>query len=433
MRNFRAFRGLETSTVSTSDLLNELRIERHDREDRAGSGRWAWIAGVVAAVAVILGGVTWWAWPARAIEVETVSAIAPAAGERSSAVLQATGYVTARRMATVSAQIVGTLTEVLFEEGDHVEQGRVLARLEDSSQLAQLHAAQAAAGAAEARAAQLRTELDQARRDRDRLAGLARQGLVSEQLAEQAASTASGLEARLRAEEAQAKSAAAQVAVAQVNYDYTVVRAPFAGVITQKTAQVGEIIAPAAAGGGFTRTGVGTIVDMASLEVEVDVNESYIARVEGGMPARAVLDAYPDWEIPAHVIAIVPTADRGKATIKVRVALETEDPRVVPNMGVRVSFLEPRREEAGADARPPAGVLLPESAIVRRDGGDYVFLVEDGAARAQKIVTAGRSYGQYALVTEGVAAGAQVINDPPATLEDGSTVVPARATRQETT
>ncbi len=417
--------------MSTSDLLNELRLERSDREDHGGSRRWTWLAGALAALVLVLGGVTWWAWPAQAVEVETVSAVNPAAGDRSSAVLQATGYVTARRMATVSAQIVGTLTEVLFEEGDRVDQAQVLARLEDSSQLAQLHAAQAAAGAAEARVAQLRTELGQARRDSERLADLAGQGLVSEQLAEQAESTVSGLEARLRAEEAQAKSAAAQVAVAQVNYDYTVVRAPFAGVITQKTAQVGEIIAPAAAGGGFTRTGVGTIVDMASLEVEVDVNESYIARVEAGMPARAVLDAYPDWEIPAHVIAIVPTADRGKATIKVRVALEVEDPRVVPNMGVRVSFLEPPREATAA--APPAGVLLPASAIVRRDGAEYVFLVDDGVARSRKVVTGERRYGQFSLVTEGVAAGAQVIKNPPSTLEDGSTVVLARANTPETT
>lgn len=416
-----------TRNVSTSDLLNELRIERRDREDRGGSGRWPWLAGAFAAAVLVLGGATWLAWPARAIEVETVSAIAPAAGGSSNAVLQATGYVTARRMATVSAQIIGTLTEVLFEEGDHVERGQVLARLEDSSQLAQLHATQAAAGAAEARVAQLRAELDQARRDRDRLAGLAGRGLVSEQLAEQALSGVSGLEAQLRAEEAQAKSAVAQVEVAQVSYDYTVVRAPFAGVITQKTAQVGEIIAPAAAGGGFTRTGVGTIVDMDSLEVEVDVNEAYIARVEAGMPARAVLDAYPDWEIPAHVIAIVPTADRGKATIKVRVALETDDPRVVPNMGVRVSFLEPQ-PDTDAAALPPSGVLLPASAIVRRDDAAYVFLVADGVAREQAVVTGERRYGDLALVTGGVAAGAEVINDPPAALEDGSAVVTARAT-----
>ncbi len=410
--------------MNTSDLLNELRIEREQREDQR-SRRLPWIVAAVIVVLLAAGGVAWWAWPARAIEVTTVRAVAPAA-RTSSAVLQATGYVTARRMATVSAQIIGTLTEVLFEEGDRVEKGQVLARLEDSSQLAQLHAARAAAGAAEARVAQLRTQLEQARRDRDRLANLAGQGLVSEQLAEQARSQVEELEAQLRAEEAQAKSAAAQVEVAQVSYDYTVVRAPFTGVITQKTAQVGEIIAPAAAGGGFTRTGVGTIVDMGSLEVEVDVNEAYIARVTAGMPARAVLDAYPDWEIPAHVIAIVPTADRGKATIKVRVGLETEDPRVVPNMGVRVSFLEPEAADAAA-AGPPAGVLLPPSAIVRRDGQAIVFVVDDGVARARQVVTANRSYGDLLLVTEGVTAGARVVDRPPGTLQDGSAVVSAGA------
>jgi RND family efflux transporter MFP subunit len=415
--------------VNTSDLLNELRIEREQREDQRPR-RLPWIVAVVIALLLAAGGLAWWAWPARAVEVTTVRAAAPTAARSSSAVLQATGYVTARRMATVSAQIIGTLTEVLFEEGDRVQQGQVLARLEDSSQLAQLHAAQAAAGAAEARVAQLRTQLGQARRDRDRLARLAGQGLVSTQLAEQAESDVSELEAQLRAEEAQAKSAAAQVEVAQVSYDYTVVRAPFTGVITQKTAQVGEIIAPAAAGGGFTRTGVGTIVDMQSLEVEVDVNEAYIARVAAGMPARAVLDAYPDWEIPAHVIAIVPTADRGKATIKVRVGLETEDPRVVPNMGVRVSFLEPEADDAAA-AAPPAGVLLPPSAIVRRDGQALVFVVEDGVARARPVTPTNRSYGDLLLVTEGVAAGTRVIDRPPDTLQDGSAVVSAEAAAGE--
>jgi RND family efflux transporter MFP subunit len=207
--------------------------------------------------------------------------------------------------------------------------------------------------------------------------------------------------------------------VAQVNFDYTIVRAPFDGVITEKAAQVGEIIAPSAAGGGFTRTGVGTIVDMDSLEVDVDVNEAYIGRVKPGMPAEAVLDAYPDWHIPAHVIAIVPAADRGKATVKVRVALEKKDARIVPDMGVRVSFLEQKRAET---AQAPKGVLVPASAIVQRDGRSVVFVVEDGSAKQRAVTPDPQTYGDLRLLPAGVAAGASVIDQPPASLRDGSKV-----------
>lgn len=407
--------------MNQKDLLGELKIERRHREEHDDTtGRWPWAIGAIAIVVLLVGG-AWWLWPARAVEVETVTAIAPSAAAGSGAVLQATGYVTARRQTTASAQIIGTLTEVLIEEGDHVEKGQVLARLDDSSQLARLHAAKASANAAQAQVAQLRAELDQARRDRERAVDLAGRGLVSRQTAEQARTRVEILAAQFKAQQAQAEAADAQVGIAQVNYDYTVVRAPFAGVITQKTAQVGEIISPSAAGGGFTRTGVGTIVDMDSLEIEVDVNEAYIARVSAGMPAVAVLDAYPDWEISAHVIAIVPTADRAKATIKVRVALETDDPRVVPNMGVRVSFLEPETESA-ASAPPPDGVLVPASAVLERDGARVVFAVEDGKARLRRVSISERKYGDLVLVTDGIAGGAEVIVEPPAAIVDGAAV-----------
>src|SRR5699024_4053464 len=286
-------------------------------------------------LALVAGG-AWWVSQARAVEVHTVTAVAPSISQGQGAVLQATGYVTARRKATVSAQIIGTLTQVLIEEGDHVKKGQVLARLEDSAQKSRLNAARANVEAARAQTRQTQVDLAQDKRDAARQSKLAARHLVPAVQAEQARTKVAALQAQLNAQKKQVKPAQAQAQVAQVNYDYTIVRAPFDGVITQKAAQVGEIIAPAAAGGGFTRTGVGTIVDMNSLEVDVDVNEAYISRVKPHMPATAVLDAYPDWKIPAHVIAIVPTADRGKATVKVRVALEKKDPRIIPDMGVRV-------------------------------------------------------------------------------------------------
>jgi RND family efflux transporter MFP subunit len=220
-------------------------------------------------------------------------------------------------------------------------------------------------------------------------------------------------------------SADAQVIQAKVNFDYCVVRAPFTGVITTKDAQVGEIISPFSAGGGFTRTGVGTIVDMDSLEVDVDVNEAYIGRVKPGMAAEAVLDAYPDWKIPAHVVAIVPTADRGKATIKVRVALEKKDARVVPDMGARVSFLE---EKAEATTQVPQGVLVPATAIVQRDGHSVVFVVDGSVVRQRTVNPAAQAYGELRLLPAVVKPGDSVVISPPAELHDGSAVQMKTAT-----
>lgn len=409
--------------VGNGDLLKELRIDRSQREDSAhGVSRRAWVT--VALLALILASAAAMRWSgSRAVQVKTVVASAPAAGE-SGAVLQATGYVTARRQATVSAQIVGTLTEVLIEEGDHVEQGQVLARLDDSAQRAYLNSTKANADASAAQAGQLHAQLKQAERDRDRQNDLANSKLVATQQAEQARTQAEILRAQLLAAQAQAKSAVAQIAVAQVNYDYTEIRAPFAGVIIQKAAQVGEIVSPSAGSGGYTRTGIGTIVDMDSLEVDVDVNQAYIGRVKAGMPAEAVLDAYPNWKISARVIAIVPAADRGKATVKVRVGLDEKDPRIVPDMGVRVSFLEKAIDTRAADA--PKGVLVPASAILMRDGKRVLFIVEGKHARLHAVAPAAQTYGELRLVPEGIAAGAEVIDQPPESLVDGASVVGSR-------
>lgn len=404
---------------NNGDLLKELRIEREHREDADAPRRWPWIVLIAAVVLAVLAAGGWWWTQARAIPVHTVTAVRPTAGHAQGAVLQATGYVTARRKATVSAQIIGTLTEVLIEEGDHVKKGQVLARLEDSAQKARLNATRAKAEAAAAQTRQTQVQLTQAGRDMQRQNKLAAKGLVAKQQAERARTKVANLKAQLNAQRKQAKAAQAQVRVAQVNYDYTIVRAPFSGVVTQKTAQVGEIIAPAAAGGGFTRTGVGTIVDMDSLEVDVDVNEAYISRVKPEMPATAVLDAYPDWKIPAHVIAIVPTANRGKATVKVRVALEKKDPRIIPNMGVRVSFLDNAPKHV---TQLPDGVLVPASAIVERDHHHVVFVVDGDTAQALRVTPAQQEYGDMKLLPKGVEDGTEVVDKPPQTLTDGAQV-----------
>lgn len=413
--------------MDNAELLKELRIERHQREDHDhGPGRWPWIVGSAIVLLVLLGGAGWMLLGHRALVVQTATAIAPSANSEAGAVLQATGYVTARRQATVSAQITGTLTAVLIEEGDHVKQGQVLARLDDSGYKANLEAALAQAESTHALVAQYQAQLAQGEHDAARQQTLVAKGLVSAQSAEQARTQVNTLRAQLGAQQKQAKSADAQAAVAKVNFDYTVVRAPFSGVVTTKDAQVGEIISPLSAGGGFTRTGVGTIVDMDSLEVDVDVNEAYIGRVTPGMSAEAVLDAYPDWKIPAHVVAIVPTADRGKATIKVRVALEKKDARVVPDMGARVSFLE--EKQSATTAQVPQGVLVPATAIVQRDGHSVVFVLDGDKVRQRTVNPATQAYGELRLLPAVVKPGAIVVISPSTELHDGSAVQMKTAT-----
>jgi RND family efflux transporter MFP subunit len=401
---------------SSRDLLQELRIGREQR-DEADSRRpvWPWMAGVVL-VLLAAAGIAVYALRGRAAVVQTATAVAASAGDNA-AVLQATGYVVARREATVSAQIIGTLTQVLVEEGEHVRKGQILARLEDTQYKAQLDASEAQYAAARAQVVQARAQSKQATDDAARMDAVEKKGLVSTQQAEQARTLAATDRALLSAAAKQAQAAASQVQAAKINYDYTIVRSPFDGVVTDKAAQVGEIVSPYSAGGGFTRTGIATVVDMDSLEVDVDVNETYIARVVPGMKAEAVLDAYPDWKIPAHVIAIIPSADRSKATVKVRVGLDVKDPRILPEMGVRVSFLEERK----GNAQPIRGVLVPKDTIVKRDGRDVVFTLEGNHVR-QTPVTVGADFSDMKQVTRGVRAGAEVVKAPPEDLKDGERV-----------
>ncbi|MFG6465552.1 efflux RND transporter periplasmic adaptor subunit [Roseateles sp. BYS87W] len=401
-------------------MLKELRIDGAQREDHdGGMPRWIWGAAAGAVVLAVAGGGAWW-WLAGAkpVAVQTTTVRANGQGPAADAVLQATGYVTARRMATVSAQITGTLTEVLIDEGFKVKKGQVLARLDDTGLKAGLAAAEAQVRTAEANQGQLRAQLAQAQADERRQAELNASGMTTRQSREQAATAVKTVSAQLEASQRQIEAAQAQVRQARVNFDYATVRAPFDGVVTARAAQVGEIISPLSAGGGYTRTGVGTIVDMDSLEVNVDVNEAYIAQVKADMPCEAVLDAYPDWKIPAHVVAVIPSADRGKATVKVRVALEKKDDRVVPDMGVRVTFLAAKPKE---QAKPAPGVLLPPDAVVDRDGGPAVFVVQDNRAE-RRVVKLGGDVGKFKLATEGVKAGETVVVSPPAELKQGSTV-----------
>ena len=264
----------------------------------------------------------------------------PAALPADSAVLSASGYITARRMATVASRITGQLLEVVVEEGMQVASGDVLARLDDRIAKNDLDRAQAEQRAATARVESSRAQLAEARRVLARVENLKKTDFSSEAALTDARATVERLTAMLSSDRAEVDVAAARVQGAREQLALHVIRAPFAGVVTDKAAQPGEVVSPMSAGGGFTRTGVCTIVDMTSLEIEVDVNESYLGRVSAGQRVAATLDAYPDWEIPARVIAIIPSANREKATVRVRIGIETHDPRILPDMGVKVAFLK---------------------------------------------------------------------------------------------
>jgi RND family efflux transporter MFP subunit len=407
--------------VEKSELLNQLRLQTHEREEASGrSLRWLWITLAIVIVLGAAGVGAWMYFGQPHFDVDVASSVTPSANGGDTAVLQATGYVTARREATVSAQITGTLTAVLIEEGDKVTEGQILAKLEDTSQKAMVAQAQAQLHSAQALLVQYQATLAQNQRDLKRNQDLVGRKLVAQQAVELSQTQVDIQKAQVLTQQKQIELAQASVQAAQVQLDYCTVRAPFSGVVIAKAAQVGEIVSPLSAGGGFTRTGVGTIVDMDSLEIEVDVNEAYINRVVPNQPAQTVLDAYPEWKIPSHVIAVIPTADKGKATVKVRVAIQAkDDSRVLPDMGARVSFMEEKKPQQ-ANAGPPKGVLVPSSSITQRDGHSVVFAVEGDRAK-EKTVTPQQTYGDLRLV-EGLGSGIKVVKEPPAEMKDNAKI-----------
>jgi RND family efflux transporter MFP subunit len=407
---------LEERNAEKSALLKQLHI---DRSDTRTPRRARWFVLVGCALLALAGGLLWFSL--TRLELPTVRiAVARAASQASGtgSVLDASGYVTARRQATVSAKITGKVTEVLIEEGMRVQEGAVLARLDDTEAKAQLALARAQVTATRAQLAEIRAQLIQVERDYTRQQALADRQLISVQALEAALAQRDMLRARLASTEEQIRVAQESVAVAQVQLDNTVVRAPFSGIVIAKAAQPGEMISPISAGGGFTRTGIGTIVDMDSLEIQVDVNEAFINRVKSDQPVEAVLNAYPDWHIPGEVIAIIPTADRSKATVKVRIAIKQRDPRIVPDMGVRVAFLDPQPTQP---ARLTSGVLVPDAAVRADGAAGVVFVYADGKVE-RRSVTLGQSVDGLRQVQSGLRDGERVVLSPPESLQDGQAV-----------
>jgi RND family efflux transporter MFP subunit len=407
--------------MNKSELLNQLRIDRGTTEDGSPRRIRIWIG--LASVLLLAGAALAWFFgrgEATQVTVATAHALPTIGG--SASVLDATGYVTARRQATVSAKITGKVRTLLIEEGQRVTEGEVLATLDDAEARAEVALRQALVEAARAGLAEIQSSLANAEREFERQRELEAQKLISASVLDATRTQAEALRARLASQQSQVKVTDEALRAARVQLDNTIVRAPFAGVVTVKAAQPGEMISPISAGGGSIRTGIGTIVDMDSLEIQVDVSEAYINRVQAGQPVEAVLNAYPEWRIPAEVIAIVPTADRSKATVKVRIAIGTRDPRIVPEMGVRVAFLEERPRAAGTPAAAPvSGVLVPQAAIRQDAGEDVIYVVNDGEAQ-RRVVAPGGQRGDERLVQSGLSAGESVIVEAPATLKDGDAV-----------
>ena len=396
---------------SSADLLKELRIDRRPGAARK-KRRWPMVLGAVVVIIAALA----WLVGARPIEVEIAKARSAAEGGPAS-VLDASGYVTARRIATVSSKITGKVKEVFIEEGQRVAEGEVLARLDPVDADAQRSLSEAQLASAQSQLAEAQAQLKLAERNLSRQRELAAQKLVAASSLDSAVAERDSRAARLLSLQRGVRVANDQLDIAKLGLDNTIIRAPFAGVIVTKAAQPGEMISPISGGGGSIRTGIGTLVDMDSLEVQVDVNVAYIGRVQAQMPVEAVLNAYPEWKIPGDVIAIIPTADRSKATVKVRIALTTKDPRIVPDMGVRVSFLEPSKPGAGK----PTGVWVPTRAVVSKDGKSAVFVVQgDKVARIE--VTAGEVRDVDQMIDAGLKGGETVVLSPSEKLKDGSRV-----------
>lgn len=350
----------------------------------------------------------------KPLEVETAVAEPPAA---AGAVLNASGYVTARRIATVASKSTGQLVEVTFEEGATVKAGQVLARLDDAAARAAWKVASAQRDAAQRELAELQVRHDDAVRTRDRLQALLERKLVAQGTMDTALADVAALQARMALARSNAQVAQARVAQQQQQLEDLVIRAPFAGVIVSKAAQPGEMVSPISAGGGFTRTGIATVVDMDSREIEVDVNESYINRVAANMAVEAVLDAYDEVTFAAHVIAIVPTADRQKATVRVRIGFDQLDPRILPDMGVKVRFLD----AAAAKVKPPQS-WVPEAAVVAAGAGKgRIWTVKDNVVKAVE-VPVGAVRDQLVPVASGLAPGTTVVVNPAKDLADGRAV-----------
>ena len=394
--------------------LGALRIEAHKRGSRRPGKLIAMSLSVLLMVLLIAAG--GYVYMHQPPSVQVATANAPDTGP--AALLNASGYVTPQRRATVAAKITGRVTGVFFTEGMHVQKGFVLATLDDSDSQKALASTKADRSATQASILDLQVQLKNAQITLKRAQQLHAEGIQTQEALDNATMAANSLQAKIDYAQQQVLAADARIQEAQQAVDNTVISAPFEGIIVSKDAQVGEMVSPISAGGGFTRTGIATVVDMASNEIEVDVNENYIARVKPAQEVTAILDAYPDWKIPSHVRTIIPTADRQKATVQVRIAFDKLDPRILPDMGVKVTFLA---EEAKRPSGAPAGLMVAQSALRDDNGQKIVFLVK-GDHVERHAVKVGITNGTQAQILAGLSSGDTVVVGGPGDLKDGQAV-----------
>jgi HlyD family secretion protein len=398
--------------------LGSLRIDDSHRS----SSSWGKRLGIFFGLLVVLGGLSgavFTFWNQKPVVEVTVVQKSSNNGGRE-ALLNASGYVTPRRRATIAAKITGRVTGVFFDEGTHVAENQLLATLDDSDTRKALDAAKADYQASKAAIADFEVQLKNARIQLHRAEQLQNAGVQTQEQLDNARTNADSLQAKIALAQSQVISADTRIQEAQQAVDNCTIRAPYAGIVVSKDAQVGEMVSPVSAGGGFTRTGIATIVDMNSNEIEVDVNESYISRVQDGQPVTAILDAYPDWEIPSRVRTIIPSADRQKATVKVRVSFLKLDPRILPDMSIKVTFLgaEPDKKSSAAAA---AAIVIPLSAVRDDNGRKIVFLVKDDKTERRAVTLGGRR-GSDTEVIAGVSVGDTVVVKGPENLRDGQSV-----------
>ena len=403
------------SVTPTADL-SKLRINRDDPPPavRRALGRVLWLAG---AAVLIFVGAALLLRRGGAVPVQVVTVSAAGGGEGSasagggSVAVVANGYVVARTKAAVSAKIPGRLAFLNVSEGSSVQKGDIIARLDNADYAAAVGQADAQVASAKATLIEAQSDRDQLQREFVRVRDIHTQNpnLVSTQEVENADSKARQGDARAEAQQARVAAAAAALRVAQANLENTYIRAPFSGTVLRKEAEVGEVVAPSV-GGGLTRGAVVTMADLATLEVEVDVNEAYIARISNAQQARITLDAYPDTAFRGLVRQVVPTADRQRATVQVKVSILDRDPRILTEMGAKVEFLQaPRAANAGTQqpvARPR--IIVPAEAVRSENGRDVVWVVRDGRLQSRD-VDAGPVSGNFREIRSGLSGGEQLL------------------------
>ena len=403
-----------------ADRLAELKIG----EEQRGSRPFALVTAIIGGILVIGGGVSAVFLLGSEPEVLAVrtARVRSVSVDAGTTVLNASGYVTARRQATVSSKTAGQIIEIAIEEGMEVTAGQVLARLDSSNLERSFGLAEAQTAVARKAVLEVEAQLAEARLRQERTRRLVEERVAGQADLDRVNGEVATLEARFERQQEDIRVSERRADVIGQQIEDMVIRAPFDGVITAKNAQPGEMMSPIAGGAGFTRTGIGTIVDMTSLEIEVDVNEAYINRVSPGQPVDAILDSYDDWTIPARVIAIIPTADRDRATVRVRIGFEELDPRILPDMGVKVSFRSAEAEPEEA----PEGLLVEAAAVFQDTGRDLVYLVRDGRVQ-RRAVRLGDRRGSEVFVLSGLVEGDRVVLEGPPGLADGAEVAEAAA------